>query len=688
MPELSLFHRLFALAHPAPVVEHGVIFQTGVPVTFDYLRRTAPAPYLGEEYQQDIEPGGQYMTHRSPHATPTKGIEFGTVRAECPLVVTANRHDPLDGYDEHSWKMALWDVLRPSLRGQARGIGRQAARQRNEKLRQLLVQAGYDTIVAVVPARGNREAHTTEIVWLAPDRTVGAVPTEEDERLIAKRVTSAKDREQAAILLREADPSPRRPSFAVWLISLITQREADGRRQLVDAKEDALKVREVLEGYLEIRRRNRLHRLAEVLGRSTDLNHPVNGAFVMYRELRDAVQNLLGKSKQTLDVEERIRRGYARVLLDWPDMEILEVSKVEGCPTLFAGTDWCVRFEDAAQDYLTDGNLFLFRLRDNDEGGSEELENAALVYYGGGAPTDQLLAQFMDVNDDPLDAVGLAPIAAAIAWIGSLGQLVDPPLRVNDDSLAARLMYVLFLHPMFNADLTLEQAILEANLLHRSSMVKRVETAMAFLEVIDDPAVVLLLPDNDPANQDIRMGVNIRYSLDYLNDDYVQGYLANSFEEATNRFFTYIDDLLLNPRALPTMPHEESAHFKLPYDVVDELRRIFPSLHGQSRKAEDAARWMKQIWQQLQPDLFDASIQMMDRILEFIPVIAGYTMRAPMTQQHLEQLANGLQLLKEGGEDSPEARTESGVMKEYWKLLLTNWYDSFLLKLRAFFGRP
>jgi hypothetical protein len=43
--------------------EYGLHFETGVPVTFKFLRGTARAPYLGDRFQQDIEPVGRYMAH-------------------------------------------------------------------------------------------------------------------------------------------------------------------------------------------------------------------------------------------------------------------------------------------------------------------------------------------------------------------------------------------------------------------------------------------------------------------------------------------------------------------------------------------------------------------------------------------------------------------------------------------------
>lgn len=136
----------------AAIEEDGFRFQTGVPVTFPFIRNTEPSPYLGAEYQQDIEPAGRYMLLQGSAGGPeTPGWERGTVTFKSPLVIAFNTDpDPPRLYNETSWKQVLADHF--GLRGDA--------------LSRALMAQGYDGIVTV----SVRPAHTKEIVDLTPLR--------------------------------------------------------------------------------------------------------------------------------------------------------------------------------------------------------------------------------------------------------------------------------------------------------------------------------------------------------------------------------------------------------------------------------------------------------------------------------------------------------------------------------------
>jgi hypothetical protein len=90
--------------------EHGVHFETGVPVTFPFLRNTEKSPRVGSSYGQDIEPHGRYLLHNTdPDRSPPSRWETGTVTFKFPLVI------PLTGdsgsiYGPAGWKARLRDA--------------------------------------------------------------------------------------------------------------------------------------------------------------------------------------------------------------------------------------------------------------------------------------------------------------------------------------------------------------------------------------------------------------------------------------------------------------------------------------------------------------------------------------------------------------------------------------------------
>lgn len=141
------------------VKEYGKRFATGVPVEFDFYRRTDPAPNLGSTYQQDIEPSGRYMIHlpmsmqspddRSKH-------ESGTIRFRKPLVLALTTDEDRI-YGPGSWKA----LLQKHYGG-----------KKGRVLSKAIAKDGYDGIVTVwtVPKKGGRvPSGTREIVdltWL------------------------------------------------------------------------------------------------------------------------------------------------------------------------------------------------------------------------------------------------------------------------------------------------------------------------------------------------------------------------------------------------------------------------------------------------------------------------------------------------------------------------------------------
>lgn len=92
----------------AKTKEYGKTFETGVPVTVSFVRGTkkAPAPQLGDPYQQRIEPAGRYMVHNPDPGELPPGWERGEVTFQNPLVVWFNLKQG-NFYDNHSWKRQL-----------------------------------------------------------------------------------------------------------------------------------------------------------------------------------------------------------------------------------------------------------------------------------------------------------------------------------------------------------------------------------------------------------------------------------------------------------------------------------------------------------------------------------------------------------------------------------------------------
>lgn len=273
---------------------------------------------------------------------------------------------------------------------------------------------------------------------LSSRNEVGGPLREWDERLIEKRLDSPIVRNAAKFLFQNADPTEK-GKFGVWLISLVAP-ETGG--QLTNPYEDAEKVREVLQGYLELRKQNRLHLLWEKLGRTgadRDLNKAVDGRWITYAELRKAVTSLLGFSLEEIKVADQIVSGGAKMLIKQPRLEVIEITSPEASHVLCQGTDWCVRFSDTAAAYLHDGPLFLFRLR-----GPSGFRNHALLFFGVGEllsktsnDNEQPIFQLADVDDQPLDATQLMDIATAIFHVAQTR-------TVNYDPLAQSFMRAMF----------------------------------------------------------------------------------------------------------------------------------------------------------------------------------------------------------------------------------------------------
>jgi len=152
----------------AKVNENGVRFESGVPVTFDFMRNTERSPYIGSTYQQDIEPAGRYLLHRPPSSVRQSPWEFGTTTFNNPLVLAFNTGDAV--YDERSWKAQL----------------QRAYGKTGKTLSRALLKEGYDGIVTVELSRAGKPLGTSEIV----DLRVVKNSASSGEKWIATRKTA------------------------------------------------------------------------------------------------------------------------------------------------------------------------------------------------------------------------------------------------------------------------------------------------------------------------------------------------------------------------------------------------------------------------------------------------------------------------------------------------------------------
>jgi hypothetical protein len=134
----------------AEVREYGVLFSTGVPVEFKYIRNTEKSPYLGSRFQQDIEPAGAYLLHNPDPGDPARGWVQGVAKFRSPLVLALAGDDDGKIYGPNSWKARLHRHFK----------------KRHAALSKAIMAAGFDAVVTVGYYRG-RPQDTREIVDLS-----------------------------------------------------------------------------------------------------------------------------------------------------------------------------------------------------------------------------------------------------------------------------------------------------------------------------------------------------------------------------------------------------------------------------------------------------------------------------------------------------------------------------------------
>ena len=135
------------------VVENGVFFASGVPVTFPYLHNTEVSPYFGAKFGQDIEPAGFFLLTDTADAArhPLPGWVYGNITLDSPLVLALQTDESrgIDYYGPSGWKNRLYRAYGLT------GID----------LSRALLADGYDSVVTVKLRDGVPE-YTSEIVDL------------------------------------------------------------------------------------------------------------------------------------------------------------------------------------------------------------------------------------------------------------------------------------------------------------------------------------------------------------------------------------------------------------------------------------------------------------------------------------------------------------------------------------------
>lgn len=120
---------LTSIAVKDPQVGATYRFKTGVPVEFRYYRNTEKAPYMGNMFDQDVEPAGRYMLVASFGGKPLPGWEMGTQHFRSPLVI-----EYVNTRGEDGWKQRL---------------SRHYGGKRKRALARAIMHDGHDGIVTV-----------------------------------------------------------------------------------------------------------------------------------------------------------------------------------------------------------------------------------------------------------------------------------------------------------------------------------------------------------------------------------------------------------------------------------------------------------------------------------------------------------------------------------------------------------
>lgn len=150
------WYKIRKLAEDLPlssIKEKDVHFETGTSVEFRYFRNTTPSQYMSEQFLQDTEPAGRYLSsdNSKTYEHPLEGYEYGTVRFKNPLVIPFNTDPKASMYNKTNWK----SVLSKHFDGKV-----------GEDLSKNIVQRGYDGIVTIMFDPDGKPKYVSEIVDL------------------------------------------------------------------------------------------------------------------------------------------------------------------------------------------------------------------------------------------------------------------------------------------------------------------------------------------------------------------------------------------------------------------------------------------------------------------------------------------------------------------------------------------
>lgn len=196
-------------------------------------------------------------------------------------------------------------------------------------------------------------------------RDIGARVPDTEQTSLHRRL--ADHANQARAFIEAVDPAPgdKRPKYFRWLLSLFESGQLPHHNPM----EDAPTIRRMLERLAEVRRLNRMKQLARIIGVSDINTARANGKHVTRHELSTAIDEVLGRTQQAIELQAQVEKQNAELLFRDNLFEIIQLHQPKAASVLCDGTDWCVTAHDVAEQYLKQGNLLLFRRYDTKAGG-------------------------------------------------------------------------------------------------------------------------------------------------------------------------------------------------------------------------------------------------------------------------------------------------------------------------------
>jgi len=183
----------------------GIDFETGKPVSFEFIRNTEKAPDMGSRFGQDIEPAGRFMQQREQRFDLPPNMEAGEITFNKPLVV--------EHVDTRAWKRALSEAY-----GGKTGV----------ELSKALLSDGFDGIVTV-DSKGNYASEIVDLGVIGAATNKAATPRQARLAELAEGVENPGALEGQAL---SRSPQVKTPEFKSFFGNSKVLNE-DGSPQVV-----------------------------------------------------------------------------------------------------------------------------------------------------------------------------------------------------------------------------------------------------------------------------------------------------------------------------------------------------------------------------------------------------------------------------------------------------------------------